>query len=65
MTLTINKACKQALLFLGGGGGGGGGGGDQKSRESGTRKEMRVRRPSRLFLLATQNGELAHRLLLT
>ena len=61
MTLTINKACKQALLF----GGGGGGGGDQKSRESGTRKEMRVRRPSRLFLLATQNGELAHRLLLT
>ena len=60
MTLTINKACKQALLF-----GGGGGGGDQKSRESGTRKEMRVRRPSRLFLLATQNGELAHRLLLT
>ena len=59
MTLTINKACKQALLF------GGGAGGDQKSRESGTRKEMRVRRPSRLFLLATQNGELAHRLLLT
>ena len=58
MTLTINKACKQALLL-------GGGGGDQKSRESGTRKEMRVRRPSRLFLLATQNGELAHRLLLT
>ena len=63
MTLTINKACKQALLF--GGGGGGGRGGDQKSRESGTRKEMRVRRPSRLFLLATQNGELAHWLLLT
>ena len=62
MTLTINKACKQALLFWGGGGGGGG---DQTSRESGTRKEMRVRRPSRLFLLATQNGELAHRLLLT
>ena len=62
MTLTINKACKQALLF---GGGGGGRGGDQKSRESGTRKEMRVRRPSRLFLLATRNGELAHRLLLT
>ena len=61
MTLTINKACKQALLL----GGGGGRGGDQKSRESGTRKEMRVRRPSRLFLLATQNGELAHRLLLT
>ena len=60
MTLTINKACKQAVLFFGGGGGG-----DQKSRESGTRKEMRVRRPSRLFLLATQNGELAHRLLLT
>lgn len=60
MTLTINKACKQALLFWGGGGGG-----DQKSRESGTRKEMRVRRPSRLFLLATRNGELAHRLLLT
>lgn len=24
MTLTINKACKQALLFLGGGWGGGG-----------------------------------------
>ena len=63
MTLTINKACKQALLV--GGGGGGGRGGDQKSRESGTRKEMRVRRPSRLFLLVTQNGELAHRLLLT
>lgn len=63
MTFTINKACKQALLFLGGGGGGRGG--DQKSRESGTRKEMRVRRPSRLFLLVTQNGELAHRLLLT
>ena len=62
MTLTINKACKQALLFFGGGGERGG---DQKSRESGTRKEMRVRRPSRLFLLATQNGELAHRLLLT
>lgn len=61
MTLTINKACKQALLL----GGGAGRGGDQKSRESGTRKEMRVRRPSRLFLLATQNGELAHRLLLT
>ena len=60
MTLTINKACKQALLL-----GGGGGGGDQKARESGTRKEMRVRRPSRLFLLATRNGELAHRLLLT
>ena len=26
MTLTINKACKQALLLGGGGGGGGGGG---------------------------------------
>ena len=33
MTLTINKACKQALLF----GGGGGGGGSEVSRERHTK----------------------------